>query len=69
MYNIDTINYAISNLTNSEKEALFELVTNHASLVDKLLPGLPLLQHIKSKTPQADNDPLLEAYLAWKNKK
>ena len=62
---IDIINHNIQNLTASEQDQLFHMLTNHASILIKLMPDAPLLKYIVSGYT-TNNDPVILAYTAWK---
>jgi hypothetical protein len=62
---IDTINHNIQNLTASEQDQLFHMLTNHAGILIKLIPDAPLLRYIVSGYT-TNNDPVIQAYTAWK---
>jgi hypothetical protein len=62
---IDIINHNIQNLSASEQDQLFNMLTNHASILIKLMPNAPLLKYIVSGYT-TNNDPVIQAYTAWK---
>ena len=62
---IDTLNQNIQNLTASEQEQLFQMLTDHARILIKLIPDAPLLKYITSGYTTND-DPVIQAYDAWK---
>ena len=62
---IDIINHNIQNLSASEQDQLFHMLTNHASILIKLMPNAPLLKYIVSGYT-TNNDPVIQAYTAWK---
>ena len=62
---IDTINHNIQNLTTSEQDQLFRMLTDHARILIKLVPDAPLLKYIVSGYTTSD-DPVIQAYTAWK---
>ena len=63
MYDTQTITEAIGKLTATETQTLFNLVRNHAGLIDKLVPGLPLIVHALGQ--QALDHPIAEQYAHW----
>jgi len=67
MYTIQSITQSIAGLSPSEKQELFQLLHEHSDLLDKLLPGMPLIGHIKGQQVLAH--PLVEQYNAWLNTK
>ena len=62
---IDIIDHNIQNLTASEQEQLFQMLTDHARILIKLIPDAPLLKYITSGYT-TNNDPVIQAYDAWK---
>lgn len=67
MYTIQSITQAISGLSETEKHKLFQLISKHSDLFDKILPGLPLITHATGQ--QKLEHPLAEQYDAWLNTK
>ena len=67
MYDKQTITEAIGKLTATETHVLFNLVRDHADLIDKLVPGLPLIVHALGQ--QALDHPLTKQYDRWLNAK
>ncbi len=65
MYDTQTITEAIGKLTATETQTLFNLVRDHAGLIDKLVPGLPLIVHALGQ--QALDHPLADQYDCWLN--
>jgi hypothetical protein len=63
MYNNQTITQAINGLTDNEKLELFELITDHSKLLNKLMPGLPLINHVIGQ--EKLTHPLAKQYDAW----
>ena len=45
MYDTQTIIDAVAQLTPGETQVLFHLVSTHAELFNKIVPGLPLVMH------------------------
>ena len=62
---IDTINHNIQNLSASEQDQLFQMLTDHAKILIKLMPDAPLLKYIVSGST-TNNNPIIQAYTAWK---
>ena len=62
---IDTLNQNIQNLSQSEQEQLFKLLSENANILIKLIPDAPLLKYITSGYT-TNNDPVIQAYDAWK---
>lgn len=67
MYTTETLTQAVMQLTATERHQLFELLTNHATLLDRLLPGLPIIMHI-TKQQRLDHFLAVE-YDQWSNTK
>jgi hypothetical protein len=67
MYTNHSITQAIDGLTNTEKLALFQLIADHAVLLNKIMPGLPLISHVTGQ--QILTHPLAEQYDSWLNAK
>ena len=67
MYTTQTITEAVGKLTAAEMQTLFNLVRDHAGLIDKLVPGLPLIVYTLGQ--QALDHPLAEQYDRWLNAK
>lgn len=67
MYTIQSITQAISNLSETEKQQVFQLLSKHSSLLNKILPGLPLISHATGQQKLAHT--LAEQYDAWLNAK
>ena len=63
---IDIISHNIQNLTASEQDQLFRILTDHARILIKLVPDAPLLKYIISGYT-TNNDPVIQAYTAWKH--
>ena len=65
-----TIAQNVMSLTKSEQEQLFSIVNDHADLLIKVIPQVPLLEYIATGVAiDSINDPLIQAYNAWKNQK
>jgi hypothetical protein len=65
MYTVDNLTNRVNILSVEEKQQLFQLVTVHAGLLNKVLPEMPLLQHILNNT-ESDHQ-LVQSYVQWKN--
>ena len=63
MYNNQTITQAINVLTDNEKLELFKLITDHGKLLNKIMPGLPLIGHVVGQ--ERLTHPLAKQYDAW----
>jgi len=57
----------MTNLDSQEKATLFLLLTEHADIVEKLIPGTPLINYIKYNDAFAD--PIVAEYESWKSKR
>jgi len=64
---IDTLTQNALALTENEQASLFRMLTDHAVILIKIVPNSPLLAYIVSGIPQG-NDPIIQAYDAWKIK-
>lgn len=65
---IDFLSYQImTNLDSQEKATLFTLLTEHADIVEKIIPGAPLINYIKYN--DAFDDPIVAEYNSWKSKR
>lgn len=62
MYNVDTINQQITQLTEDEQRRLFTLVKNNAELFNKVLPNMPLIQLILSGGMDSVQHPIIDIY-------
>ena len=65
MYDTQTISEAVGKLTATETHVLFNLIRDHAGLIDKLVPGLPLIVHALGQ--QDLSHPIAEQYDRWLN--
>jgi hypothetical protein len=53
------------NLDSEEKATVFSLLTDHVDIVEKLVPGAPLIRYIKYN--DRFDDPVVAEYNAWKS--
>jgi hypothetical protein len=67
MYTIPTITQTIIGLPQDEKHVLFQIIFEHAALLDKIIPGLPLIGHATGQ--QVLTHPLAIEYTVWLNAK
>ena len=67
MYTVQSITQSISGLSEDEKHRLFQLLTKHSNLLDKIFPDLPLIKHATGQ--EKLTHPLAEEYDAWLNAK
>ena len=67
MYTIPSITQTIIELQQDEKHVLFQIIFEHATLLDKIMPGLPLIGHATGQ--QVLTHPLATEYTAWLNAK
>jgi hypothetical protein len=62
------INQNLVNLSTAERNQLFQLCTNHAALLAKIIPNIPLLEYISTGTAVgADDNAIIQQYIVWKN--
>jgi len=65
---LDFLSHQImTNLDSQEKATLFSLLTEHADIVEKIIPGAPLINYIKYN--DAFDDPIVLEYNTWKSKR
>jgi hypothetical protein len=65
---LDFLSHQImTNLDAQEKATLFSLLTDHVDIVEKLIPGAPLINYIKYNDAFAD--PIVAEYESWKSKR
>jgi hypothetical protein len=65
-----TLSQNILSLTKIEQAKFFEMLTNNIDLLIKVIPDMPLLTLIKMQNFDAyQQDELIQAYLAWHNKR
>lgn len=67
MYTVDKLTKNLDNLNSEELEILFQVLTDNARLLDRIMPGVPLINYIltgKGDTAHA----LIHAYTVWKDK-
>ena len=57
----------ILNLTPEEQDSFFQMITDNATLLIKIVPNSRLLAYVISGTPE-DESPITQAYTQWKNK-
>jgi hypothetical protein len=62
---IDALTQNVLNLTKSEQDQLFRVLTENAGILIKVLPDSMLLAHIINDKV-TDNSPIIQAYSAWK---
>jgi hypothetical protein len=67
MYTTQTITQTIIGLPQDEKHTLFQIISDHATLLDKIMPELPLIGHATGQ--QVLTHPLATEYTAWLNAK
>ena len=65
MYTIDNLTERVGQLSEQEQQQLFHLITEHAELLNKVLPDMPLLAHILNNT--SSDHQLVQSYVQWKN--
>ena len=65
-----TLSQNILSLSKIEQYKFFEMLTNNIDLLIKVMPDMPLLKLIKMQNFNANQqDELIQAYLAWRNKR
>jgi len=65
-----TLSQNILSLSKMEQAKFFEMLTNNIDLLIKVMPDIPLLTLIKMQNFDAyQQDELIQAYLAWRNKR
>ena len=65
-----TLSQNILSLSKIEQYKFFEMLTNNIDLLIKVMPDMPLLTLIKMQNFNAyQQDELIQAYLAWRNKR
>jgi hypothetical protein len=65
-----TLSQNILSLSKIEQAKFFEMLTNNIDLLIKVMPDMPLLTLIKMQNFDAyQQDELIQAYLAWRNKR
>ena len=67
MYTVPTITQTIIGLPQDEKHVLFQIISEHAALLDKIMPGFPLIGHATGQ--QVLTHPLATEYTVWLNAK
>jgi hypothetical protein len=63
---IDILTQNILELNTSDREQLFKVLSENTSILIKVLPTAPLLKYIVTGYTDSDN-PVIQAYIAWKN--
>jgi hypothetical protein len=64
----NTIEQNALNLNKQEIDQLFRLLTDNANILVKVIPNVPLLEYIATRTDSPSNNPIIQAYSAWKAK-
>lgn len=65
-----TLSQNILSLTKIEQAKFFEMLTSNIDLLIKVMPDIPLLKLIKMQNFNANQqDELIQAYLAWHNRR
>ena len=65
-----TLSQNILSLSKIEQAKFFEMLTNNIDLLIKVMPDIPLLTLIKMQNFDAyQQDELIQAYLAWRNRR
>lgn len=63
---IDILTQNISELSKKDQEQLFKVLSENASILIKVIPTAPLLKYIMTGYTDSNN-PIIQAYSAWKN--
>jgi hypothetical protein len=63
----NTIEQNALNLNKQEIDCLFKLLTDNINILIKVMPGIPLLDYIANGTTNNSDNPIIQAYDAWKN--
>jgi hypothetical protein len=64
---MNTIEQNVLNLTQAEIDRLFRLLTDNADILTKVIPNVTFLEYIANGTTASSNNPIIQAYNAWKN--
>ena len=64
---MDEITQNILNLNKNEQARLFQMLSENANILIKVVPSSTLLAYIASGVTD-DNSSIIQAYSAWKNK-
>jgi hypothetical protein len=55
-------------LSKQDRERLFQVLTDHADLLVKVIPNVPLLEYIVTgSTLGSNSSAVIQAYEVWKN--
>ena len=67
MINLQYLADRFSALDEAERGEMFQVLTNHKELFNKLLPNIPLLMHIldPENVPSGVQTDLVQAYRTW----
>jgi hypothetical protein len=58
----------VMQLSKHDLERLFQVLTDHADLLTKVIPNVPLLEYIVTgHTLGSNNNAVIQAYEIWKN--
>jgi hypothetical protein len=58
----------VMQLSKQDRERLFQVLTDHADLLTKVIPNVPLLEYIVTgSTLDSNNNAIIQAYEVWKN--
>jgi hypothetical protein len=58
----------VMQLSKQDQERLFQVLTDHADLLTKVIPNVPLLEYIVTgSTLGSNNNAIIQAYEVWKN--
>jgi flavorubredoxin len=68
MMNLQYLVEQFSQLTEDERNTMFQIMTDNKELFNKLFPNIPLLMHIldpNGAVPQIFHGDIIQAYNAW----
>lgn len=57
----------VMQLSREEQHRLFQMLTDNADILAKLIPNLPLVDYILTGHSPVGNNPVIQAYEVWKN--
>jgi hypothetical protein len=66
---MNTISQNIMRLSEGERGRVFKLLSTNADVINKIIPGMPLIEYILTGVDITANDSeVVQAYSAWKTK-
>jgi hypothetical protein len=63
---IETLTQNILQLSLGERNQLFKMLSENATILIKVIPNAPLLEYIVNGHTDNTN-PIIQAYITWKN--